>query len=251
MTDHVVSAESGGILAITLNRPDKKNALTAAMYAALADALAEADRNPDVRVVTITGSGDSFTSGNDVADFVRRDASIGGEQPVTRFLRSVAGVEKPLIAAVNGMAIGVGVTMLLHCDLAYAADTATFQLPFVNLGLVPEAASSLLLPQMAGYHRAAELLLLGERFDAAKALAVGLVNAVVPEGELAALVAERAVALAAKPPGAIRATKALMKREAESVPARMATEAADFARLLRSPEAQAIMQAFLSRRKPG
>jgi enoyl-CoA hydratase/carnithine racemase len=221
------------------------------MYAALADALAAADRDPDVRVVTLTGSGDSFTSGNDVADFVRQDAATGGEQPVTRFLRTVASAEKPLIAAVNGMAVGVGVTMLLHCDLAYAADTATFQLPFVNLGLVPEAASSLLLPQMAGYHRAAELLLLGERFDAAKALAVGLVNAVVPAGELAGLVAERAAALAAKPPGAIRATKALMKREAESVPARMAAEAADFARLLRSPEAQAIMQAFLNRRKPG
>jgi enoyl-CoA hydratase/carnithine racemase len=251
MTDHVVSAEDGGILAIVLNRPDKKNALTAAMYASLADALTAADRNPDIRVVTITGTGDSFTSGNDVADFVRQDASIGGDQPVARFLRAVSSIETPLIAAVNGVAVGVGVTMLLHCDLAYAATSATFQLPFVNLGLVPEAASTLLLPQMAGHHRAAELLLLGERFDAGRALALGLVNAVVPDGELAALVAARAAALAAKPPGAVRATKALMKRAAESVPARMAAESADFARLLQSPEAQAIMQAFLSRRKPG
>jgi enoyl-CoA hydratase/carnithine racemase len=252
MIEHIVSTVGDGILRLVLNRPEKKNALTAAMYAALADALQAADADPAVRVITITGSADSFSSGNDVADFVRQaPPPAGGDQPVTRFLHAVSSAAKPLIAGVNGLAVGVGVTMLLHCDLVYAAESATFQLPFANLGLVPEAGSSLLLPQMAGYHRAAELLLLGERFDAARALAIGLVNAVVPADRLPNLVRERAAALAAKPSSAILATKALMKRGPETVPARMAAEAAEFARLLQSPEAKAILQAFLDRRKPG
>jgi enoyl-CoA hydratase/carnithine racemase len=170
---------------------------------------------------------------------------------VGAFLATIAAIKKPLIAGVNGMAIGVGVTMLLHCDLVYAAEGATLQMPFTNLGVVPEAASSQLLPQMLGYHRAAELMLLGERIDARRALEIGLINGVSPASELAAVVAARAAVIAAKPASSILATKALLRRTPEAIPARMSVENAEFARLLQTPEARAIMQAFLDRRKAG
>src|ERR1700677_4066586 len=196
-----------------MNRPEKKNALTRAMYAALAEAIEAADANPGIRVITLTGVGDAFTSGNDVKDFVDAPA-MGRDGPVMRFLSAIADARKPLIAGVNGLAVGIGVTLLLHCDLAYAAQGAYFQLPFVNLGVVPEAASSLLLPRMAGHHRAAELLFFGNAFDAEAARQCGLVNSVHPSDALGEVLAERAAALAAKPPQALRLTKELLKGEA-------------------------------------
>jgi enoyl-CoA hydratase/carnithine racemase len=249
MTDQIVTTLKDGILQIRINRPEKKNALTQDMYAAMAAALSQADENAAARVVTLTGTGDSFTSGNDVADFLKRDDSSSDGRPVGAFLAAIAGTKKPLIAGVNGMAIGVGVTMLLHCDLVYAAEGATFQLPFTNLGVVPEAASSQLLPLMLGYRLAAELMLLGERIDARRAFDIGLINAVAPASELPALVAARAAAIAAKPASSILATKALLRRAPEPTLARMSLENAEFARLLQSPEARAIMQAFLDRRR--
>jgi enoyl-CoA hydratase/carnithine racemase len=251
MSDHIVTTFKDGILQIRINRPEKKNALTQEMYSGIAAALSQADENPEVRVVTLTGTGDSFTSGNDVADFLTRDASSSDQRPVGGFLATIAAAKKPLLAGVNGMAIGVGVTMLLHCDLVYAAEGATFQMPFTNLGVVPEAASSQLLPQMVGYHRAAELMLLGERIDARRALEIGLINGVSPAPELGAMLAARAAAIAAKPASSILATKALLRRAPEATLVRMSIENAEFARLLQSPEARAIMQAFLDRRKAG
>jgi len=249
MTNHIVTSINDAILQIQINRPEKKNALTAPMYAAMAQALTQADSDPAVRVVTVTGSADSFTSGNDVADFLANNAAVSEDLPVGAFLTSIACLKKPLIAGVNGMAIGIGVTMLLHCDLVYAADAATFQMPFTNLGVVPEAASSQLLPQMVGYHRAAELMLFGERIDARRALEIGLVNRVCAGSELTEILRSRAAALAAKPPSSILATKALLRREPESTLARISFENAEFTRLLQTPEARAIMQAFLERRK--
>jgi enoyl-CoA hydratase/carnithine racemase len=251
MTDHIVTSLDSAILQIQINRPEKKNALTAPMYAAMAQALTAADGDPAVRVVTVTGSGDSFTSGNDVADFLAHDASLSDERPVGAFLISIASLKKPLLAGVNGLAIGIGVTMLLHCDVVYATDAATFQMPFTNLGVVPEAASSQLLPQMIGYHRAAELMLFGERIDARRALEIGLVNRICAAPELSEVLRSRAVALAAKPTSSILATKALLRREPESTLARIAFENAQFNRLLQTPEARAIMQAFLERRRTG
>ena len=249
MTDQIISTMSDGIRKIQMNRPDKKNAITSAMYNAMAEMITAAEQDNAIRVIIITGSGDSFSSGNDLMDFLQNRGTDSGERPVTRFLRAISSATKPLLAGVNGLAVGIGVTMLLHCELVYASELATFQLPFTNLGLVPEAGSSLLLPQIAGYHRAAELMLLGERFDARAAMEAGLVNAVYPEDKLAAVLQERAAILAAKSPSSIRATKALLKRHPESIPARIAAETTEFARLLQSPEAQKIMQAFLDRRK--
>jgi len=251
MTDQILTTLNGAVLAIRINRVEKKNALTADMYAALAQGLTQADQDAAVRVITVTGSGDCFTSGNDVSDFLKRDASSSDERPVGRFLAAIAGTRKPLIAAVNGMAIGIGVTMLLHCDLVYAADSATFQMPFTNLGVVPEAASSQLLPQMVGYHRAAELMLFGEKIDARRAYEIGLVNGVCPASALQTLVESRAATLAAKPAESILSTKSLLRRAPDSATARMSIENAEFARLLQLPEAQAIMQAFMDRRKAG
>jgi enoyl-CoA hydratase/carnithine racemase len=249
MTEHVVTAVADGILSIRLNRPEKKNALTVAMYAGLADALERADADGSVRVVTLTGTADSFTSGNDISDFMQQRPT-SGETPVLRFLRVVSTTKKPLIAAVNGLAVGVGVTMLLHCDLAYAADTATFQLPFVNLGLVPEAASTLLLPRLVGHQRACELLLLGEKFDAATARELGLITAVYPVAALADAVQDRAQLLASKPPSAVRLTKALLRSESTGVAARMVEESRHFAGQLQSPETREAFAAFMERRKP-
>jgi enoyl-CoA hydratase/carnithine racemase len=249
MSEHIGTTTSEGILQIRINRPEKKNALTFAMYTAMTEALEKADGNPAVRVVIITGVDGCFTSGNDVADFLQ-SSGLGGDSPAIRFLHTLSTTGKPVIAVVTGLAVGIGVTMLLHCDLVYAADTATFQLPFVNLGLVPEAASSMLLPRMLGHQRAAELLLLAEKFDARTAQGLGLVNAVCGATELSAFVQQRAAVLAAKPPASVRLTKALMKREPESVPARIAEEGKQFSHQLGSPEAREAMEAFMQRRKP-
>jgi enoyl-CoA hydratase/carnithine racemase len=249
MTDHVLVSESARVLRIQMNRPEKKNALTLAMYAALAEAIEAADANPAIRVITLTGVGDVFTSGNDLKDFLNAQA-MGPDKPVMRFLSAIADARKPLIAGVNGLAVGIGVTLLLHCDLVYAAQGAFFQLPFVNLGVVPEAASSLLLPRMAGHHHSAELLFFGNAFDAEAARQFGLVNSVHPSDALGGVLAERAAALAAKPPQALRLAKELLKGEAyrTDVAARMEQERVQFERQLSSPEAREAMSAFLEKR---
>jgi len=248
-TNQVVIGRDGAVLSVTLNRPDKKNALTHAMYDAIADALASAAGDPSVRVVLITGTGDAFTSGNDLGDFL--NAPPAGEQsPVLRFLAALSVAEKPVVAAVNGVAVGIGTTMLLHCDLVYAARSATFSVPFVNLALVPEAASSLLLPRRIGHARAAELFLLGGKLDAAQAEAMGLVAAVFDDSRLLDEAMQRARALAAKAPSAVRATKALMKRGEEPVADRMRAETAQFSHQLESAELKEAIQAFREKRTP-
>ena len=249
MTEHVVVGQDGPLLTITMNRPEKKNALTHAMYAAMADALGRAAADASVRVVLITGSGDAFTAGNDLGDFLNAPPQ-GGEAPVFRFLTALSTAEKPVIAAVNGLAVGIGTTMLLHCDLVYAARAASFSAPFVNLALVPEAASSLLLPRRIGHAKAAELFLLGGRMDAAQAEAAGLVTAVFDTQVLLAEAMARAQALAAKAPGAVRATKALMKRGEEPIAERMRAESVHFAAQLQSPELREAIKAFTEKRAP-
>lgn len=249
MSDHIVTTTADRVLQIRMNRPEKKNALTLAMYTSMREALVSADGDPSVRVIVISGVDGCFTSGNDLADFLQ-NPGLGGESPAILFLQALSTASKPVIAAVTGLAVGIGVTMLLHCDLVYAADSATFQLPFVNLGVVPEAASTMLLPRLLGHQRAAELLLLAEKFDAATAHELGLVNAVQPGNELAGFVQQRAAALVAKPPSSLRLTKALMKREQESVLARMAEEGKHFGSQLTSPEAREAMEAFMQRRQP-
>jgi enoyl-CoA hydratase/carnithine racemase len=244
-------SESTAVSRIVINRADKMNALTRAMYTALAEAIVAAEANPAIRAITITGVGGVFTSGNDIRDFLEGRES-GPGTPVMRFLAAIATARKPVIAGVNGLAVGIGVTMLLHCDLVYAAQNSLFQLPFVNLGVVPEAASSLLLPRRVGHHRAAELLFFGDRFDAAAAMDLGLVNSLHSREALDGVVAERAAALAAKPPQALRATKELLKNDdaRAEVVATMEEERVRFERQLASPEAREAMTAFLEKRAP-
>ena len=246
--DHVAARLDGRVLHLALDRPEKKNALTRAMYGTLADALEETVRDADVRAVVLSGQGGVFTAGNDLGDFMM-DPPTGPDSPVFRFLRNAVGFPKPLVAAVAGPAIGIGTTILLHCDLAYAAPDARFKMPFVDLGLVPEAASSLLLPRVVGPARAAELLLFGEAFGAETAREMGLVNAVVEDPVATAL--ERAAVLAAKPPEAVRQSKALLRREtADAVGETMAHEGALFVERLASPEAQEAFTAFFEKRAP-
>ncbi len=235
---------------IELNRPEKKNALSPEMYAAMAQALLAADADAQVRAVLIHGQAGCFTSGNDVKDFLELPRSAGAS-PAAGFLRAISTARKPLVAAVGGPAIGIGTTMLLHCDLVYAAPNARLQMPFVPLGLLPEAASSLLLPAMAGYRRAAEMLLLGGPFGAEKALAAGIITEIVPEAELLERARQAAAALAALPPASVQMTKELMKRGlAQGVQERMTEELQLFGERLRSPEAKEALRAFMEKRKP-
>lgn len=239
-----------GICHLAMARPEKKNALTAAMYATMADALAAAERDPGVRVILISGSGGSFTAGNDLADFLATPP-LDDSAPVFRFITGFARLQKPFVAAVEGVAVGVGTTMLLHCDLAYAGAGAKFALPFANLGLTPEAASSLLLPLRAGHARAAELLMLGEAFSAQKALELGIINAVLPDGQVLEHAFERCRKLAAQPAAAIRQTKALLRNsQPGAVDTVMRREAEVFRERLLSPEAKEAFAAFLEKRKP-
>ncbi len=250
MTDHVRIETAQGIMSIRFNRPEKKNALTQAMYAAAADAMMAAAEDNAVRALLIAGTDDCFTAGNDLQDFLNNPPQ-GESSPVTRFLNALVRTQKPLVAAVEGVAVGIGTTMLLHCDLVYAGENARLQLPFVNLALVPEAGSSRLLPEMLGHRRAAELLMLGDMFDARRAVELGIVNATCPDGNAYAHAYERAQALAAKPPEALRLTKELMKRgQREMVRDQMQVESALFAERLASPEAREAMLAFMERRKP-
>ncbi len=245
---HVAARTEGAVLVLTLSRPEKKNALTRAMYAALADALDAAAADAAVRVVILAGDGGSFTAGNDLGDFLL-DPPTGADSPVFQFLRAVSTFPKPLLAAVDGPAVGIGTTVLLHCDLAYASPASRFRLPFVDLGLVPEAASSLLLPLAAGDKRAAELLLFGEAFSADAAREAGIVNEVVDDPLARAM--ERAQALAAKPPAALRQAKALLRRaQAGAVQETIVHEGTLFVERLASPEAQEAFSAFFEKRAP-
>ncbi|WP_169568889.1 crotonase/enoyl-CoA hydratase family protein [Sneathiella limimaris] len=249
MTDHVTVSAENGIQKLVINRADKKNALTQDMYAVLSDSLNAAETDPKIRVTVITGVADSFTSGNDLMDFLQNPAQ-DETTPVIRFLHSLANIRKPLIAAVNGLAVGVGTTMLLHCDLVYASDNATFTLPFVNLALVPEASSSYLLPKMLGHQRAAELLMLGEKFSSSKAAQFGIVNEVVSPDKLEETAMAAAAKLAAKAPEALRLTKALIKGDHEAILNRMNAEGEVFQSRLTSPEAREAMTAFMEKRAP-
>jgi enoyl-CoA hydratase/carnithine racemase len=249
MTDSVVIARTDGVLEIRLNRPEKKNALTRAMYDAMAEAFGQVDADPTLRVALLTGTGDTFTSGNDIADFEARAAS-NREGSASRFLPALSSMEKPLIAAVNGAAMGVGTTMLMHCDLIIAASSARFVMPFTGLGLVPEAASSLLFPRLLGHQRASAMLLLGEPLDAATAHAWGFVNRVVDNAALMETAHAIAQRLASLPPQAVRLTKRLMRHGADDVAGRIDEELALFRERLGSPEAAEAFRAFMEKRKP-
>ncbi len=249
MTENVTISRAGGIQEIAFNRPEKKNALTRHMYAAVVDALRSGDADPAVRVTILTGVGDIFTSGNDIKDFQVRAAS-NATSAASPFLDALSTLEKPLIGAVNGAAIGVGTTMLAHCDLVVAARSARFVMPFTSLGLVPEAGSSLLFPQLLGNQRASALLLLGEPMTAEQGLQWGFVNQVVDDADLMETARGLARRMAALPPGAIRQTKKLIRHGAPDTTARIAEELELFRARLQSPEAGEAFAAFVEKRKP-
>jgi enoyl-CoA hydratase/carnithine racemase len=249
MTDILID-QSAGVMTITFNRVDKKNSLTGAMYAAMADALDQASADASVRAVVFQGHETIFSAGNDIGDFLNAPPATN-ESPVFRFLRGISTFPKPVIAGVCGPAVGIGTTLLFHCDLVYAGDNAAFSMPFVNLGLCPEAASSYLAPQLMGYSRAAEALLLGEPFMAEAALEMGLISRIVPPAEVAALVQRQAQKLAAKPLSSLIETKRLMKKgQAAVVAERMVEEGVSFGRMLREPAAREAFTAFMEKRRP-
>ncbi|MFA6967717.1 enoyl-CoA hydratase-related protein [Bosea sp. (in: a-proteobacteria)] len=242
----LIETVAPGVSQITMNRPERKNALDRASYVGLIEAFAAAEADPDIRAIVITGAGNCFTSGNDIRDFAA--AAGDGARIAMDFLTTISTATKPVIAAVEGFAVGIGTTMLLHCDLAFAGDSAIFRMPFVALGLSPEGASSYLLPLVAGSKRAAALLMLAEAFGPQEALDAGLLNAVVPGGTALETALTKASALAALPPQSVALTKLLLKRsQAASVAETLATEAKHFGERLRSDEAQAAFAAFLKR----
>ena len=246
----ILAEQQDGLLLLTLNRPDKRNALNTEMYLALTLAFQQAALDESVHVVLLQGQQECFTAGNDLADFMGK-SSLEADDPILQFLHTLADFPKPVIAAVCGPAVGIGTTMLFHCDLVYAGDNAAFSMPFVNLGLCPEAASSLLAPQLLGYHRAAEALLLGEPFMAEAALEVGLVNRVVPPTECNAVAQAQARKLAGKPLSSLVETKRLMKLgQTAPVLERMAIEGDSFGRMLGEPAAREAFTAFMQKRKP-
>jgi len=251
MTDRVLLETSNGVLTLTMNRPEKKNALTRDMYQALADGVKEADENASIGAVLIQANGDMFTAGNDLNDFAavnRGDAEAERARAHGNpLLEALVEAKTPIVAAVNGRAVGIGTTMLLHCDLVYVSEDVLLTTPFVNLALVPEAASSLTLPARIGHVRAFAMFVLGEPVDAAKAVAWGIANAVVPRGELRAHARTAAEAIAAKPSSAVRLTKALM-RDPATLAARLEREGGHFAAQLKSPEARAAFAAFAAKR---
>ncbi len=246
---HVLYHREDAVFVLQISRPEKKNALTQTMYKALAEGIEQADADDGIRVILIRGSGDCFTSGNDVNDFVS-SPDHGTERPSVQFMRAISGAQKPVIAAVGGLAIGIGTTLLLHCDLVYAAEDSFLQLPFTRLGLCPEAGSSMLLPRIIGHQRAAELLLLGERFSARKAQEYGLINEVLPSDACLEYAMGKARELAKLPGDAVRVSKALIKRnQAQPLGETITLELEQFSRLLQTPDAQNIMQAFLNKKK--
>ncbi|MEI6387498.1 MAG: enoyl-CoA hydratase-related protein [Spirochaetota bacterium] len=248
--DTISANVDSGIMTVRMVRPEKRNAIDLGMYRSLASALAKADADPGVRVVLLEGSAGNFTSGNDLADF-RDPAALGLDSPILFFVEALHSARKPLVAAVEGLAIGIGVTMLLHCDLVYAGEGARFQLPFVSLGLCPEAGSSQLLPLAAGYRLAAELLILGEPFDGATAQRAGIVNEVVPTGQAGQVARQKALRIAAQPAAALRLAKELLRRgDRQALGATIRLEAEHFRERLLSPEAAEAIAAFAAKRAP-
>lgn len=251
MSDHIRTELTDGVLTLTLDRADKKNAITQAMYSAMAEATERARTDEAVRVLLLRAEGDNFSAGNDIGDFIALGSQGAGpgEMAVFRFLKALADLDKPAVAAVKGRAVGIGLTMLLHCDLVVAAEDALLSVPFVNLALAPEAASSLLLPAAIGHQRAFELFALGEPLDGRTALAWGLANRAVPAGEVEATAADLAAKVAARAPNSIRKTKRLM-RDAEGLWALMQREGEAFGSQMRSPEAMEAFTAFTQKRAP-
>ena len=250
MTENIMVNIAEGILQLRINRPEKKNALTRDMYTAIAEALRQADTEDSVRVIIITGNDTCFTAGNDLADFLNTPTK-DNEQFMLAFLNTLSHVKKPLLAAVNGFAVGVGATLLLHCDLIFAGKNASFQYPFVNLGLIPEAGSTLLLPQLIGYHRAAELLLLGDAISAQKALEFGLINQVCSDELTLKSILEVAKNMANKPVSALCQTKALLKQGQQGeLDVRINEEIKYFQIYLHSPQTKEALQAFMEKREP-
>jgi enoyl-CoA hydratase/carnithine racemase len=249
MTEHIKTTMQDGVLEITFARPEKKNALSNAMYQAASDALENAQTDSSIRVVMFSSEGDAFTSGNDLADFAGVASGGSEELQAARFIRVLAQAEKPLIAAVPGLAVGVGTTMLLHCDLVIVAGTAKLTTPFVNLALVPEAASSLLLTARIGHIRAFGMFAMGEALTGQEACNLGLANKALPKDEVIPAARAAARLLAEKPLGAVIATKKLM-RESEAILARMAQEGKVFGERLRTAEAREVFSAFAERRPP-
>jgi len=249
MTEHIKIEKEGGILTLTMARANKKNALTNMMYGALADALEHAETDPAIRAVLIQSEGDMFTSGNDLGEFAATAAGVQGERHVLRFLQALTRASPPLIAAVQGRAVGVGTTMLLHCDLVFLADDALLSTPFVSLALVPEAGSSLLLPARIGHVRAFEMFALGDAVDASSALAWGLANKVVPLDALHATARRAAERICKQPAGALRTTKRLM-RNTGALTTQMDVESTCFFERLKSAEAREAFTAFAERRSP-
>jgi enoyl-CoA hydratase/carnithine racemase len=248
--NELLTERSGGILRVQFNRPAKKNAMTMAMYTGLADLLNEADKDENINVVLLHGAGDAFTAGNDLEDFVQNPPGPG-DSPQVRLIKALIDFSKPLVAAAHGVAIGGGSTILTHFDFVYAADNTKFQVPFINLALVPEFGSSYLLPRQLGYLQAAELLMLGEPFSAARANELGLITAVVPGPELMARATDTAQKLARKPATALRACKNLMKRpERERLERSVALETEEFAERVRSADAKEAIAAFFEKRAP-
>jgi enoyl-CoA hydratase/carnithine racemase len=248
MTNDVIVAREDAVLRISMNRPAKKNALTGAMYDAMREALELADREASIRAVLLTGTDGVFTAGNDIGDFLAGTRDAEGS-PALRFIQTIALCDTPVVAAVEGNAVGVGTTMLFHCDLVYAAPSAKFRMPFIDLGLVPEAASSMTVPLRVGMAKASEWLLLGEAFDAEEAYRVGVINKVVPAEELIDTARNAAMRLAAKPAQALAATRRLMRGDRQAIRAQMAKESEAFAAALESQEAKAAFSAFLSKAK--
>ena len=246
----IITERTGNILRVTVNRPAKKNAMTSAMYIALADALNEAAKDDEIRVVIWDATGDSFSAGNDVQDFLQNPPKAG-ESPQATLGNALLNLDKPLIAVVKGAAVGGGTTLLTHCDFVFAGESAKFQLPFVNLGLVPEFGSSWSLAARSGYLRAAELFMLGQPFKAELAAEIGLVTRVVPDSELSATANKTAEKLAAKPIGALRATKKLLKRSSrQQVEEAIQAEVEEFSTRVRSAEVREVFTAFLEKRPP-
>ncbi len=246
--NELLNERSGSILKVQFNRPAKKNAMTSAMYTGLADLLTQADGDDSVNVVLLHGTGDSFSAGNDLEDFAKNPPGPG-DSPQARLISALIKFRKPLVAAVHGVAIGGGTTILTHCDFVYASENTKFQIPFINLALVPEFGSSYSLPRQIGYLQAAELIMLGVPFNAARASELGLVTSVVPEADLLARATATAEALAQKPPVAMRAAKELMKRPLRAqLEEAVNRELAEFAARVRSPETKEAISAFFQKK---
>ncbi len=249
MGNQITIDNDGGILRLTMNRPDKKNALTQEMYGAMADVMASAENDLSVRVILFAGSEGNFSAGNDLNDF-RNNPPRGPDAPVFRFITGLAKSTVPMIAAVDGFAIGVGTTMLLHCDMVFLSEDAQLQMPFVDLGLVPEAGSSYLLPKLMGHARAAELVMTGRMIDARNAMELGIANRICTPDDVHAAAMATARTLAAKPPQGLRTTKALLKSDRDQVVAQLERESAEFSRRLASDECREALTAFAEKRPP-